>query len=138
MEAQSLRWFVATETRRSATLIILWSNAMSFVLAQAVYQRTFLSAVDIVVLGAICFLAGMISLDLGRALLSYLGAMSIALVLLFILAMLPFATGSYAPEASTVMFQLWLSIIFTSVFPFNFIMLLVVSVLGSGFGEKYL
>ncbi len=138
MEASSLKWFVATETRRSILLLVAWASAICFLLAQALYQRAYLTIPDSAALVTVCFLGGMVSIDFGKALLGYLGAMIFGLGALFLTALLPTFTTSLAPEASVLVLQLWVSIIFRAIFPFQFIAYLVASIIGSGFGEKYL
>lgn len=136
--AVRLGWLIATDNRRSAVIIPLWGLALTAVYAQAIYQRAYLTLFDYALAVAVCGLAGAITVDLGRALANYIGAMAIGVILLFILTVYP-ANSSVLPSPGDIIFQsLWISVVFTNIFPLPFIGYLVASVVGAGLGEKYL
>ena len=85
----------------------------------------------------ICFVAGAVIMDVGRALLGYVAAMAIGTILLTVILSYP-ATSNLIPYPGNILIpSLWITTIFTAVFPFPFIGYLVASVVGATTGEKY-
>ena len=142
-EASSLalrvfKWFSATETRTFVSLVLVWAVSIAAVLAQALFQRSALTIIDLAALFIICVLAGAISLDVGSALIGYIFAMGLGILIFFVSALIPTTTSNLTTSGAVVILQLWISIIFKTVFPFPFIAFLVASMIGGGLGEKYL
>lgn len=128
---------LATENRRTAVIISLWTLAMTSTFAQALFQRAGLSLLDYGLLAAICFVAGMIIVDLGRALLSYVGTMAVTTVLLITLLSYPATTANLPSPGNLLFSTLWLIVVFTAVFPIPLITCLVTTVIGASVGERY-
>lgn len=130
-------WLLATENRRSAVIIPLWSLAITAIYAQALFQRAYLTPFDYGLVAAICFAAGAIIMDLGRALLNYVASMAIATFLLLTILSYP-ATTTYLPPPGGLLFSsLWVAVIFTAIFPLPLIAYLIAAVVGAAAGEKY-
>jgi hypothetical protein len=129
--------FVATERRRSALLVPFWGLAITAIYAQAIYQRAYLTLLDYVFVAVICAVGGAITMDIGRALLSFLGAMALGTIILYGLVSYP-ASASTLPSPADILFSyLWINAIFTYIFPIPFAVFLVASIVGAGLGEKY-
>jgi hypothetical protein len=136
--ALRLSWFLATENRRSAMLTPLWALAITMAYAQALFQRAYMTLFDYAIVLAICLVAGMIIMDVGRAILSYIAAIAIGGILLLILVSIP-ANSSAIPSPGNIVFPtLWITVLFTAVFPLPFISYLVATVVGAAIGERYL
>ncbi len=138
MRLNWLNWFLASDNRMSAVLIPLWGLAITAVYAQAIYQRAYLTLFDYGLVVVICALAGAITIDLARALLNYLVAMVLGIIVLFVLVLFPASTGTLPSPGDIVFSSLWTTVIFTAVFPFPFIGNLLASIVGAALGEKYL
>ncbi len=138
MQLSRLSWLLATETRRAVIVIVLWSVSIASVFAQALYQRSALTIFDQAAAFAICLVAGALITDIGKAILAYLGAMAIGLLLLFSIVTLPVTFGMIPPPGDVIVTALWVSIIFKAIFPFTFIAFLIASIIGAGLGETYL
>ena len=135
--ATRINQLLATENRRSAVLIPLWTLAMTATFAQALFQRASMSYFDYGLVAAICFVAGIIVIDLGRALLSYIATMAITTFLLITLLSYP-ATTTNLPSPGNLLFSsLWIIVVFTTIFPLPLIACLVATVIGAMVGEKY-
>jgi len=133
-----LSWFLATENRRSAILTSLWAVAIAMAYAQALFQRAYMTMLDYAIVLAICLVAGIIIMDVGRAILSYIAAFALGGTLLLILVSIP-ANSSAIPSPGNIVFPvLWITILFTAVFPLPFISYLVATVVGAAIGERYL
>lgn len=136
--ALRLAWFLATENRRSAVLTPLWAVAITTAYAQALFQRAYMTLFDYAIVIAICLIAGVIIMDVGRAILSYIAAIAIGGTILLILVSIP-ANSSTIPSPGNIVFPtLWITILFTAVFPLPFITYLVATVVGAAIGERYL
>ena len=136
--ALRLAWFLATENRRSAVLTPLWALAITLAYAQALFQRAYMTLFDYAIVISICLIAGVIIMDVGRAILSYIAAMAIGGVILLILVSIP-ANSSAIPSPGNIVFPtLWITVLFTAVFPLPFIGYLVATVVGAAIGERYL
>jgi hypothetical protein len=130
-------WILATENRRSAVLIPLWGLAIAAVYSQAMFQRASMTLLDYVLVFLICLMAGAITEDMGRSLLSYLAAMALGTFVLLTLLSIP-ASASTLPAPGGLLFtSLWITIVFTAVFPLPFIGYLVATIIGAAVGEKY-
>ena len=117
---------------------MLWGLTIASILTQALFQRSALTIYDQAALLAVCLVGGAILIDIGKAILGYLAAMAIGLVLLFVIVTLPISLGMIPPPGDVIVTALWVSIIFKAVFPFPFIAFLVGSIIGAGLGETYL
>ena len=136
--ALRLAWFLATENRRSAVLTPLWAFAITLAYAQALFQRAYMTLFDYAIVIAICLIAGVIIMDVGRAILSYIAAIAIGGTILLILVSIP-ANCSTIPSPGNIVFPtLWITVLFTAVFPLPFISYLVATVVGAAIGERYL
>ncbi len=136
--ALRLAWFLATENRRSAVLTPLWALAITTAYAQALFQRAYMTLFDYAIVIAICLIAGVIIMDVGRAILSYIAAIAIGGTILLILVSIP-ANSSAIPSPGNIVFPtLWITVLFTAVFPLPFISYLVATVVGAAIGERYL
>ncbi len=136
--ALRLAWFLATENRRSAVLTPLWAFAITLAYAQALFQRAYMTLFDFAIVIAICLFAGVIIMDVGRAILSYIAAIAIGGTILLILVSIP-ANSSAIPSPGNIVFPtLWITVLFTAVFPLPFISYLVATVVGAAIGERYL
>jgi len=136
--ALRLAWFLATENRRSAVLTPLWAFAITLAYAQALFQRAYMTLFDYAIVIAICLIAGVIIMDVGRAILSYIAAIAIGGTILLILVSIP-ANSSAIPSPGNIVFPtLWITVLFTAVFPLPFISYLVATVVGAAIGERYL
>ena len=110
---------------------------MTATFAQALFQRAAMTFFDYALAAAICFVAGVIIIDLGRALLSYIAAMALTTFLLITLLSYP-ATTTNLPSPGNLLFStLWIIVVFTAVFPLPLIGFLVVTLIGAAVGEKY-
>ncbi len=133
-----LSWLLATENRRSAVLITLWGLAITAAYAQALFQRAYMTLFDYGVIVVICVVAGAIIMDVGRALLSYIAAMALGITLLFVLVSVPASSSIIPPPGDIIFTYLWVTILFTAVFPFPFIGYLIATIVGATIGERYL
>jgi hypothetical protein len=138
MNYELIRPIIATERRRTVLLVLVWSAAISSILAQALFRGTYPTVIDYSLLAASCIIAGALMLDVQKALLGYLAAMIIGLLMLFFLATLPAIIGEVAPPGDSVVYMTWSAIIFRAVFPIPLVTLLVASILGSFLGERFL
>lgn len=129
---------MATENRRRAILIPLWGLAITATYAQAIYQRAYLTIFDYLIVLSICALAGAITMDIGKALINFLGAIAIGVIILFVLVALPASSGGLPSPADVIFSSIWVTVIFTYVFPLPFIGFLMASIIGGGLGERYL
>ena len=118
--------------------MVLWGVSIASVYAQALLRRSTLTVFDHTAVFAICLAGGAIMIDFGRALLGYLAASTIGMVLLFTLVTLPMSLGTIPYPGDITVTTLWISIIFKAVFPFPIIIYLVASFIGAGIGESYL
>jgi hypothetical protein len=133
-----LSWLLATENRRSAILTPLWAVAITMAYAQALFQRAYMTIFDYAIVIAICIVAGIIIMDVGRAILSYIAAIAIGGILLLVLVSIP-ANASTIPSPGNIVFPtLWITILFTAFFPLPFTSYLVATVVGAAIGERYL
>ena len=135
--ATKIGWILATENRRSAVLIPLWSLAITAAYSQAIFQRAYMTFLDYGLVFLICLMAGAITEDLGRALLSYLAAMALGTFLLLILLSYPASANTLPAPGGLLFTSLWVLIVFTAVFPLPFIGYLVATIIGAAIGEKY-
>lgn len=138
MRASQLNWVLATENRRAVLVVVLWGVSIASVYAQALLRRSTLTVFDHAAVFAICLAGGAIMIDFGRALLGYMAASTIGMVLLFTLVTLPMSLGTIPYPGDITVTTLWISIIFKAVFPFPFVVYLVASFIGAGIGESYL
>jgi len=135
--SKKLSWLVASEDRRLAITILLWSLAIAASYDQALVQRAYMTLFDYALVLVICFVAGAVIMDVGRALLGYVAAMAIGTILLTVILIYP-ATSNLIPYPGNILIpSLWITTIFTAVFPFPFIGYLVATVVGATTGEKY-
>jgi hypothetical protein len=137
MEAAMLRWPLATERRRTVLTTLMWGISIAAVYAQAVFQRTTATAVDYGIIFVICLIGGAVSIELGKAVGSYLVAILIGITLLFFLAATPTLDGTVPPPGDQFLLSLWIGIIFRLIFPIQFIAFLVASIVGAIIGEHY-
>jgi hypothetical protein len=137
MEARILRWPLATERRRTILTTITWGISIAAVYAQAVFQRTTATAVDYGIIFIICLLGGAVSIELGKAVGSYLVAIIIGMTILFFLAATPTLNGTIPSPGDQFLLSLWIGIIFRLIFPIQFIAFLVASIVGAIIGEHY-
>jgi hypothetical protein len=134
---RKISWILATENRRTAVLIPLWGLAITAAYSQAIFQRAYMTFLDYGLVFLICLMAGAIAEDMGRALLSYLSAMALGTFLLLILLSTP-ASATSLPQPGGLLFtSLWVTVIFTAVFPLPFIGYLMATIIGAAIGEKY-
>ena len=134
------KWFnllVKNERRRTIVVILLWAGSMASIFAQAVFQRTTLTALDYGLGFLVSLAAGAITLDIGKAILGYILAMILAVSILFFLSIVPALTGAIQPPGDVFVETLWISIIFRIVLPFQFMLFLVGAVIGAIAGENY-
>ena len=135
--SKKLSWLVASEDRRLAIIILLWSLAIAASYVQALVQRAYMTLFDYALVLVICFVAGAIIMDVGKALLGYVAAMAIGTILMTVILIYP-ATSNLIPYPGNILIpSLWITTIFTAVFPFPFIGYLVATVVGAATGEKY-
>ena len=135
--SKRLSWLVASEDRRLAITILLWSLAIAASYVQALVQRAYMTLFDYALVLVICFVAGTIIMDVGKALLGYVAAMAIGTIILTVIVIYP-ATSNLIPYPGNILIpSLWITTIFTAVFPFPFIGYLVATVVGATTGEKY-
>ncbi len=135
--SKKLRWLVASEDRRLAITILLWSLAIAASYVQALVQRAYMTLFDYTLVLVICFVAGAVIMDVGRALLGYVAAMAFGAILMTVILIYP-ATSNLIPYPGNILIpSLWITTIFTAVFPFPFIGYLVATVVGATTGEKY-
>ena len=127
-----------TERRRNALIVVSWGMTIAAVFLQALYQRSYLTGLDIALAAAVCILAGAIMIEIENALLGYFGAMMIGTAILYSLATLPAFLGALPTPADELLHVLWISIIFKAIFPFPFLVLLLASLVGSAIGDRYL
>jgi len=136
--SKRLSWLVASEDRRIAIMILVWSLAIAAAYLQALVQRAYMTLFDYGLVLIICFVAGAIIMDVGRALLGYVAAMAVGTILLTVILIYP-ATSSLIPYPGNILIpSLWITTIFTAVFPFPFIGYLVATIVGATVGERYL
>ena len=131
-------WLLATENRRSAILTPLWGLAITMAYAQALFQRAYMTMFDYAIVLALCLVAGIIIMDVGRAILSYIAAFALGGILLLVLVSIPANSSSIPPPGNIVFPTLWITTLFTAVFPLPFIGYLVATVVGAVIGERYL
>jgi hypothetical protein len=131
-----LNRLVASEKLESVLLVPVWGAAIAAIYAHAMFQGSYPSPLDYALLLAVCVMAGVLMMDVGKALLGFFGAMLIGLAILFLLATLPASTGQLPALGQDAVYGIWLRIIFTSTFPIPIIGFLVASVLGSIVGER--
>ena len=130
-------WILATENRRSAVLIPLWGLAITAVYSQAIFQRAYMTSLDYGLVFLICFMAGTITGDLGRALLSYLASIALGTFVLLMLLTFPASATSLPAPGGLLFTSLWVTIVFLAVFPLPFVGYLVATIIGAAVGEKY-
>lgn len=130
-------WFVRSERRQSAFIVLLWAVSLAAVYLQAIYQRASLTLADDVVAFAICIIAGALLVDLGRAVLGYFIAIPAGMILTLVFVALPALDGAIPPPGDQVVLSLWIEIVFKLIFPAQFLLFLVGAVLGSFIGERY-
>ncbi len=138
METPNWKWLVATERKKAVLVTLLWGLGITFTFAQALLQRAYLTWFDYGIAFAICVLAGAVTIDLTRALASYLGAMVLAFILLLVLLTLPAFLGVIPPPGDVVITNLWIIVVFDSLFPFPLLGFLLATFLGASLGESYL
>jgi hypothetical protein len=136
-EAAILRWPLATERRRTVLTVAVWGISIATVYAQAVFQRTTATTVDYGIIFVICLLGGAVSIELGKAIGSYLVAIIIGMTILFFLAATPILDGTIPSPGNQFFLSLWIGIIFRLIFPFQFIAFLMASIIGAIIGEHY-
>ena len=135
--SKRLSWLVASEDRRLAIIILLWSLTIAASYVQALVQRAYMTLFDYALVLVICFVAGAVIMDVGKALLGYVAAMAIGTILMTVILIYP-ATSNLIPYPGNILIpSLWITTIFTAVFPFPFIGYLVATVVGATTGEKY-
>ena len=135
--SKKLSWLVTSEDRRIAIMILLWSLGIAATYLQALVQRAYMTLFDYALVLVICFVAGAIIMDVGRALLGYIAAIAVGIILLTVILIYP-ATSNLIPYPGDILIpSLWITTIFTAVFPFPFIGYLVATVVGATTGEKY-
>lgn len=129
---------LSTENRRIVMLTPIWAVAIMAAYAQALFQRAYMTLLDYAIVVAICLVAGIIIMDVGRAILSYIGAVAIGGILLLVLVSIP-ANSSTIPSPGNIIFPaLWITILFTAFFPLPFTGFLVAAIVGAMIGERYL
>jgi hypothetical protein len=132
-----LGWAFATEHRRDVILVVLWAVSITSVFAQAIFQRGTATIWDLAILMAISVAAGAMSIDFGKAVLSYFMAMTIGITLLLILSILPALTGVIPPPGDSLLITLWVSVIFKLIFPIPLFLLFLSTLVGAAIGEHY-
>ena len=138
MHTPNWKWFLATEKKKAVMVTLIWGLGIAFTFAQALLQRAYLTWVDYGIAFAICVLAGAVTIDLARALASYLGAMALAISLLLVMLTLPAFLGTIPPPGDVVITNLWIIVVFDSLFPFPLLGFLLATFLGASVGEQYL
>jgi len=135
--SKKLSWLVASENRRTAVIVLLWSLAIATSYVQALVQRAYMTLFDYGLVLIICFVAGAIIMDVGRALLGYVAAIAVGTILLTVVLIYP-ATSNLIPYPGDILIpSLWVTVIFTAIFPFPFIGYLVATIVGAAVGERY-
>ena len=138
MHTPNWKWFLATEKKKAVIVTILWGLGIAFTFTQALLQRAYMTWFDYGIAFAICVLAGAVTIDLGRALASYLGAMALGISLLLVMLTLPAFLGTIPPPGDVVITNLWIIVVFDSLFPFPLLGFLLATFLGASVGEQYL
>lgn len=136
MRTSSLRWSIGSERTRSVLLILLWGVSIATVYAQTVFSRASSSLLNDAIIFVICFVAGVVLMDIGKALFSYIAAMTIGLGLLLVLAIVPDLGGAIPPPGDSFFVALWIGVLFRLVFPVQIIAFLAASIIGSIVGES--
>lgn len=117
--------------------MLSWAAAIASVYTQALYQRSYMTLFDHIMVFVICIVAGAIMTDMGYALLGYVSSITIGMLTVFILTVVPVSSGNFNLLANELLNQLWITVLFKALFPFPFIAYLIGSLIGSGLGEKY-
>lgn len=132
-----LNRLVATERRRTAIITLLLGVAIALIYVQALVQRAYLTWLDYAIVFSMCMLAGALIIDFARAALSYLVAMALAVALMLSLLTLPSTLGELSPEGSVAITNIWITVVFNSIFPFQILSFLLASFIGAFLGEQY-
>ncbi len=132
-----LDFLVATEGRRDALFVLMWGQAIGWILSIAFYQRTRLALTDYAILFAVCVAAGAILNDFTKALIGYVFAIVIGVGTAFTLSVFPVTQGGIAAPGDVLMEQLWVIVLFQNLIPIPAVTLFVASIIGAGLGEKY-
>jgi hypothetical protein len=136
--SKKLSWLVASENRRTAVIVLLWSLAIAASYVQALVQRAYMTLFDYTLVLVVCFVAGAIIMDVGKALLGYVAAIAIGTILMTVILIYP-ATSNTIPYPGNILIpSLWITVLFTAIFPFPFIGYLVAAVVGATVGERYI
>ncbi len=129
---------VANERRRAFVITVAWGLAVAWIYTSAILTRSELTTTDIAIAAGVCLLSGIALGDLASALLGYIAAQAIGIATTFFLYTLAFSLWSLPAADSVALSSISLVVMFKAVFPFQFLGYLVVSLIGSGIGEKYL
>lgn len=128
-------------SRESGSVVLIavsWSAIMSFIMLQAIYQRAFLSFLDLAFLFAFSVFAGLILVDVGRVIWAYVGAFSVSVLIMFFCLTLPATLGKvrFAFLGSLVYQQALILIVSNIFLPTPVVVLcLLGGVLGGFLGE---
>ncbi len=106
--------------------------------AQALYQRAYLTQTDEAAAAAICILAAASMTDVGRAILGYIASIFATMVLVFLATIIPVGTAPLSTVTTQILFQLWITVFFSSLFPLPFTIYLAATLVGGIGGERFL
>jgi len=113
-----------------------WAVAITSIIVNSLYVRPLLTWVDIVLLFVASAMSGMMLVDLESVVVGFVVAFALATVMTYILLCLPTilgisgAIGEVLSSGAVVM-------VFRSIFPVPFILILIGGFFGSFLGEKF-
>ncbi len=136
--ATIIQQVAGTEKRKTIFTILCWTIALTAVYAQALYQRAYLTQTDEAAAVAICILAAASMTDVGRAILGYIASIFATMVLVFLATIIPVGTAPLSTVTTQIVFQLWITVFFNSLFPLPFTIYLAATLVGGIAGERFL
>ena len=123
---------------RSVLVTLGWAITIASVVLQTLYQRPLLTALDVTLLFLISVLAGMALVDAEVIVLSYVGSLSLSILIMFGCLTLPAALGRirYA-QLNELLYGGAVVMILRSMFPALWPLVCLIGGLAGGFaGEK--
>jgi len=138
IETAILGAILQSENRRIGLTILFWTVALTATYAQALYQNAHVGLTDQLIAMAICVLAAASIQDVGKAILGYVASIFAAVVLVFLITIIPIIISPLSSVTMQLLFQLWITIFFQSLFPIPFTIYLAGSIIGGIAGERFL
>jgi hypothetical protein len=126
------------DVRMAVFATVLWIGAVVSVYVQALFRHGAVTLVDFLIVSIFSLGAGVLIHDPGKILVAFITTMALSTIALLYIAIDPISGGNLTPFAISWLQTLWVTVIFSSIFPIPLIMYLGSALFGTLLGERLL